>query len=96
MLAFALHGEGAAIYMTSRRVRYAESVFFLLRAREFDLRFAVAPLFEPPQDSLLTHSYKKQKSQKCFILYSLVFILYSLVFFFTRLFFSLLVPQRRP
>ena len=39
---------------------------FLVRAPEFDLLFAVPPLFGPPQDSLLTHSHKKQKSQKCF------------------------------
>ena len=63
-----------------------------LRAREFDLLFGVAPLFEPPQDSLLTHSHKKQKSQKCFYSLLACFFLYSLVFFFTR---PREPPQRR-
>ena len=73
------------------RGRNVTETLCLVRAREFDCGFAVAPVFQPPPDSLLTHSQQKRISQKCFIsllacfysvlacffLYSLVFLLYS-------------------
>ena len=44
-------------------------MFDPFRVREFDLEFAVAPRFEPPQDALLTHSQQKRNpSEKLYFL----------------------------